>query len=104
MSGLPPLQAATTLPPGTYSLSAGSLSCLVKAMQWEVSQPMMPMRSSAPRPAAVVASPTANTGRKGKFIGRNDRARRAGLVEVFAGIEFQAGQGRAIGLNEPGTE
>ena len=54
MSGLPPLKAATTFAPATWSFAAGLLRISVNAVTCEVSSPMMPRRISA----AVAADTT----------------------------------------------
>ena len=44
MSGLPPLKAAITLAPFTWSFAVSSLMIFVKAVTWEVSRPIRPIR------------------------------------------------------------
>jgi hypothetical protein len=56
MSGLPPLKAATTLAPGTWSLAAGLLRISVKAVAWDVSRPMRPIFRSAAWTREVMAN------------------------------------------------
>src|SRR4051812_6795147 len=47
ISGLPPLNAATTLAPARSSLFVGLLMSSVNATQWDVSHPIIPSRNSA---------------------------------------------------------
>src|SRR6266550_5329622 len=70
MSGLPPLKAATTLPPVTCCGVLGSLSNLVKAMTCEVSRPIKPIWSSAPEERWIMANKNKNLGKSPKCRSR----------------------------------
>src|SRR5436853_567531 len=81
MSGLPPLNAATTLPPGTWSLFVGLFSSSVKATTWEVSRPMIPILRSAAR----------NPGAKAMAQSRARERMRARIAQTaaLASLEFE---------------
>src|SRR5881296_2585322 len=89
MSGLPPLNAATTFAPETRFGLFGSLSSGVKAVTCEVSSPIMPIRNaSAAFAARVTPSTIDGSSFARKFIqrfGRRFRSRPIFLAPLRLG-------------------